>query len=373
MADFPTFTGQLFPVIPGGSTLELTSFTPTGTFTWGTIYETTEKTLTVTAVAGALPAAALLEFSGDTTDFECTEIEGNDLATPIAVGSLSLNNRYFSWEESAATTLKFQPVYTDGTEKTVTLSVKDIQGNEINSFAMTASLSDPVREAVTDFGGAFSHWTMQDTTPGLKVTDDQVADNLLTATANYQLYTKSSTKTVVDGVLAGLGSSRSISRYLNSTATGTSHCIGIKVAQVDTVVAAWNIVNCDFSDGAMYGWAVGGGTYTASTLPTYKNPWVDTGAIGTRYGASSAISGVKTIFCSARFDGSRTYYVFSDVTGTWGDTYTADYAGNQIPNGYAAFIENTKTGVDLNFIPGSLHSSDGGAVKMEAIYNACKV
>jgi hypothetical protein len=361
----------------GGGT-PATTFTPSGTFTWGTVYEPTEKTLTLTADSGTLPAVCLLEFTGDTSGFECTEIEGQILAAPVEVGSLPLNVRYLSWEQGSAITLKFQPVFLDGTAKSVTLTIKGYDGSTVSTAAMSATYEDPVVGASNSAGTLLHLWDVSGIATGALSASDKAATDVINPTeANYQLYAEDTTKTVVAGALPGVGASPMLQKYINTTGSGPTRAVAPVAHNGTAQKAGWCIISKNFSDGKS-GPGLSEATLSTGTGTYYWNVFaskVRYQDFGSTYVETGAISGVKSVFLAWRYNTSdnKTYFVVSDLEGTWGDLATDDHTGNIVEQLDAFAWQNSQTGADFNIQPGGRFSTEPTDAALEDIYDACKV
>jgi len=337
------------------------------------VYVPTPITLTLTGDAGTLPCAALLEFSGDDTAFTCYEIEGQELVTPVVVGSLPLNVRYLSWEQGTAITIKFYPVFVDGTAKSCTITIKDGAGVVVGTETLSATFADPVVGAVNSAGNVLHFFTAQDVATGVKGANGIVADDLENpASSDYKLYARDAVKEVVEGLLPGVGSSRLLSRYIKTTTTDETKCVGIKVAHGTTPVSGWFIIYRDAWNDASGDVKCAGGIYMSPSLPSYSRAYWWTGNLGIRFSNYTAVTGAKAYFVGFRYDGVNTNWYFSDMEGTWADLVTYAVAGNLLNAGATWFNDANQSGQDLRLLPGSLHGADVGAAALEAIYDACK-
>lgn len=154
-----------------------TTFTPSGTFVWGLVYAATEKTLTLTADAGTLPAACKLVFTGDATAFEITEIEGEALVTPVLCSAVGDDLRFLAWEQGIVATIKIQPVFTDGTAKSMTMDVQTPAGVSVQSYAVTATFSSALIGACLALGNCNAVWSAGWLTPGVVNNGDSIMED----------------------------------------------------------------------------------------------------------------------------------------------------------------------------------------------------
>ncbi len=112
-----------------------------GTLSWGSITAATTKTITL-SIPSAGSNLAKLSFSGTgLSGFKITSVAG--LATSItpASGTDTVVGLTYSGQPSA--TVTFLPVFTDGTAKTMTVSVADA-GGTTTSIAADATFTNPI-------------------------------------------------------------------------------------------------------------------------------------------------------------------------------------------------------------------------------------
>ena len=354
-----------------------TTFTPSGCAALGTVTAPAPITLTLTGDAGTLPCAALLEFSGDDTSFTCYEIEGQLLATPVAVGSLPLNVRYLSWEQGTAITLKFYPVLGDGTEKTCDIVIKDSTGNTVGTLTLSATYADPVIAAIEAAGDVLGLFTAQDISLGAVAADGMVCENIADADADYQLYTQDNTKSIVAGPFPGMGGARSVSRYVQATAIGNGKRVGVLANWGVPVKSYCFIIQTDWDTmGTSTGRPAGtGATKTSWDFNTYSFKFrrnfiyiIDNNGLRT----SMSASGTKAYFCAVRVSATETTVYVSDMEGAWKDTKEYALAVTDASSGLGFFNDTPNYTETWNLMALSTHSSDIGEAGLEAIYDACK-
>ena len=359
----------------------LTDVSASGTFTWGVIYAGTEKTLSLLADPGTLPGACLLEFTGDTSAFVCTEIEGNVLAAPVEVGSLSLNTRYFSWAEDSTTTLKFEPIYVDGTAKTVSLDVQDALGNPLSTIPMTATYADLVIGAVAAIGNELAMWTARDITPGALLADDVAAYDISGATGAKHLYTADANKTIVALKPPGAGSSSFLANCIETSVTGAAAIVGVDADLNDDVQGWWAIVGSDDWNAltsACRFTASGDKTGTTALAASYDIAKNSIRAIRPNsYSAGSkTTSGSKAYFIAVECQPGDTNVVWhiADMEGTWAGRTTITQGMGVYTRGKGmAFFGEINCGGTLRIWPGSSHHTTSPvAAEWESIYDACK-
>ena len=379
----------------GGGGVELTTFTPSGTFAWGTVYAPTEKTLTVTADAGTLPCAALLEFSGDDTAFECYEIEGQELAAPVEVGSLPLNVRYLSWEQGTAITLKFYPLFVDGTAKSCDIVVKGSAGDVVDTLTLSATYADPVRGAIMEAtnGGAtlVNLATAQsladgDINPGgvaaeaILGTDQRDYTTALTAESGWASI---ATGAPVGGSLAGM-----ISKHVRSLRSAPAAVIAGQTvwASNKNVCCAWIQACPDWDTVGTSYVKCGSGVGHGASNPTYahfkfrRNYLV--GATGPV--VAPAPTGSRAYFCALFWTGAEYVHLVCPLDGTWAaDKQRVGVWQNQPQASMGWSGQNYNGATDFQFWP--LFVSDtyvgensgtnplgAGVAAMQDIFEACK-
>lgn len=353
-----------------------TGFAASGCTPLGTVYAPAAITLTLTGSVGTLPCAALLEFSGDGTAFVCYEIEGQELLTPVEVGSLPLNVRYLSWEQGTAITLKFYPVFVDGTEKTCDIVIKDAEGTVLDTKTLSATYADPVRGVLESIGGLLAGYDMSTAADGIRRTADiAVADDVGSA----DVYGDNSDKyAIVPGAPANCGSANYISKMLEC-ADGAAAKIGAASA-ASGCKSRWGIVELDFDSYSGSAWFLSGGTAGSPNLSCLVD--VDTNAIvmkrdggTTVLTGSPAPSGTKAyLFGFSYHSGvNKTYFWLCDFAGTWSARQTAEYSGDKVPDGICfgtGFGAPSPNG--SKWVLGSQSTVEYSEVNFEALFDACK-
>ena len=373
-----------------------TTFVPSGCTPLGTVYGPAPITLTITGDAGTLPCAALLEFSGDDTAFECYEIEGQELAAPVEVGSLPLNVRYLSWEQGTAITLKFYPLFVDGTAKSCDIVIKDSAGNTVGPETLSATYADPVRGAIMEAtnGGAtlVNLATAQsladgDVTPGgvaaeaILGTDQRDYTTALTATTGWATI---ATGAPDGGSLAGM-----ISKHVRSLRSNPVDAViaGQTVwASNKNVCCAWiqacpdwdTVPNADVKCGP--GVKHGAGNTIYSHFKSKRNYLAGSGGPV----VAPAPTGSRAYFCGIFWTGSAYVKVVCPIDGTWAadkQRYThptnqpqasmgwsgQQYNGDTDFQFWPLFVGDTYVGEDTGTNP-----LGAGVATMQEIFEACK-
>lgn len=345
---------------------------------WGTIYAASEKTLTLTGAAGALPAVCELVITGDTDDFEITEYKGEALPSAVSCTDFAADDalRFISMLQGTATTIKVQPRFSDGTEKTLTVTVKDLRGAVMSTIVTSATYADPVRGVIETLGGLLAGYDMSTATDGIRRTADiAVADDVGSA----DVYGHDSDKyAIVPGAPANCGSSSYISKMLEC-ADGSSTKIGA-AASASGCKSRWGIVELDFDSYAGSNWYLGGGTAGVPDLACFID--VDTNTIRlkrdggtTVLTGSPAPSGTKSYFFGFSYHAgtNRTYFWLCDLSGDWSARQTADVSGDKVPDGICfgtGFGAPSPNG--SKWALGSQSTVEYGEADFEDIFDACK-
>jgi hypothetical protein len=339
--------------------------------TWGTVSVATRKSITCSSTGS--DGSCRLKFTGTASAYKIMSIDGDDLTTPTLCSAGAL---VIGIASGSSNVVQIEAIYTDGTQKAMTVTALSAAGDTVATLAATATYADAYLGAVTDQASHIGLWSPRDVAVGTKAsTAVLMTDVSGKGEGNIQHVLTSGTAWSVDAVgpavMPSLSSCVTTGRA-QSSAYGVITAALAAGAEAGMFWGRWPTAKTNWQAWVGLGGVVGapapGSDFVA--FSDSRNGYNVAGGSGTATIVNSSIA-VGEWFCFAwRRSGGTTYTYLSEAGLAWksaGES-SSSTAYTQIDELRLGYYGNAAGSIQIAGV--ALFSTDVGEAGLQDIFEA---
>lgn len=196
-----------------------------------------EKNLEFSGAGDGEFYAGRMVFSGDTSSFQITVIDGDERPVPFECDSGV--DFCFAFDEGQTKQIRFKAVYTDGDPKDMTVQIYSVDGTLIDTISATVEINNPYLTSVASDPALVTSYFTEDLLVGTISTPGATVMSVDSGEARPFQLTENSVQIVANGIGAFLQNVRPVSGGYAKARTGPSNFVGevlsyIVIAYIDS-------------------------------------------------------------------------------------------------------------------------------------------